>query len=164
MSTELPLRKLWTTHGSSIVTIYYPWNNDKSKHNSTWDQVNGSGWHDRQVLPWLSTWGIRNHPVNVDNSNFRNPINNTSNHPTQRRQRKKWTRKDKKHVLYCYLKSKPTQRRYRKRMIEIWTETVWFDATSKWLADQDRIIRTKGWFSDQRYWKYTKKWIGKYII
>ena len=60
---------------------------------------------------------------------------------------KKWTRKDNRNVLHCYLKSNPTQRGYRKRMIEIWTETTKFK-TSQRLVEQSRIILKKGLLSD----------------
>ena len=51
-------------------------------------------------------------------------------------------------MIHCYFRSNPTQRRYRKRMIEIWQECSNFQTTSQRLADQVRTIIKKGWFSD----------------
>ena len=48
----------------------------------------------------------------------------------------------------CYFRSNPTQRGYRKRMMEIWQEHSNFQITSRRLADQVRTIIKKGWFSD----------------
>ena len=51
-------------------------------------------------------------------------------------------------ALHCHFRSNPTQRGYRKRMIEIWPECARFQTTSQTLADQVRTIIKKGWFSD----------------
>ena len=52
-------------------------------------------------------------------------------------------------ALHCYFRSNPTQRGYRKRMIEIWLECASFHTTSQRLSDQVRtMIIKKGWFSD----------------
>ena len=45
-------------------------------------------------------------------------------------------------------KRNPTQRGYRKRMIEIWEKCNGFQTRSQKLADQVRMIIKKGWFSD----------------
>ena len=66
----------------------------------------------------------------------------------QRPQHRKWTREDNKLALYCYFRSNPTKRGYRKRMIEIWTEFVRFKMTNQRLTDQVRTITKNGWFSD----------------
>ena len=47
----------------------------------------------------------------------------------------------------CYFQSNPSQRGYRKRMIEIWLECLSFQTTSQRLTDQVRTIIKKGWFS-----------------
>ena len=49
--------------------------------------------------------------------------------------------------LHCYFKSNPTQRGYRKRIMEIWQELSIFQTTTQKLADQVRTIMKKGWFS-----------------
>ena len=70
-----------------------------------------------------------------------------SNHNDQRPKRKTWTREDNQLALHCYFRSNPSQRRYRKRMIDIWQEFASFPTTSQRLADQVRTIIKKGWFS-----------------
>ena len=47
-----------------------------------------------------------------------------------------------------YFRSNPSQRGYRKRMIEIWRERSTFQTTNQTLANQVRTIIKKGWFSD----------------
>ena len=47
-----------------------------------------------------------------------------------------------------FFKGNPTERMFRKRMIEIWAVSAQFNAISKRLADQARMILMKGWFSD----------------
>ena len=54
----------------------------------------------------------------------------------------------KKLALYCYFRSNPAKRGYRKRMIEIWTEFGWFKITNQRFADQVRTIKKNGWFSN----------------
>ena len=80
-----------------------------------------------------------------------NIINHYLNYITQplrsETQIEKWTQEDK-FLLYCYVWTNPTQRGYRKRMIEIWEEYARFKTTSQGLADQARTIIKKGWFSD----------------
>ena len=69
-----------------------------------------------------------------------------TNHNDQRPTRKTWTRKENQLAQQCYFRSNPSQRGYRKRMIEIWQECAKFQTTSQRLADQVRTIK-KGWFS-----------------
>ena len=66
----------------------------------------------------------------------------------QRPQRRKWSREVNKLALYCYCRSNPTKRGYRKRMIEIWTEFARFKTINQKLNDQVWTIRRNGWFSD----------------
>ena len=69
--------------------------------------------------------------------------------PTNQRPKwKTWTREDNQLALPCYFKSNPTQRGYRKRMMEIWQELSIFQTTRQRLADQVRKIMKKGWFSE----------------
>ena len=66
----------------------------------------------------------------------------------QRPQCRKCTGEDNKLAVYCYFRSNPAKRGYRKRMIEIWTEFGRFKATNQRLANQVRKITENGWFSD----------------
>ena len=50
-------------------------------------------------------------------------------------------------MCFTYIKSNPSQRGYRKRMKEIWTDSTRFNTSEK-LADQKRMILKKGLFSD----------------
>ena len=50
--------------------------------------------------------------------------------------------------LHSYFRSNPPQRKYRKRMIEIWQECSNFQTTSQRFVDQVKTIIKKGWFSD----------------
>ena len=45
-----------------------------------------------------------------------------SNFSNQRHHRRKWTREDNKLALHCYFRSNSMQKKYRKRMIDIWEE------------------------------------------
>ena len=88
------------------------------------------------------------HPANVGCSLFRYINGDLRNHINQRTKRKAWTRDDNQLALHGYFRSNPTQRGYRKRMMEIWQELSNFQTTSQRLADQVRIIIKKDWFSD----------------
>ena len=79
---------------------------------------------------------IDRHPANVCCSFFRYSNDDEKNHNDQRTKRKTWTREDNQLALYCYFRSNPSQRGYRKRMIEIWQECANFQTTSQMLADQ----------------------------
>ena len=59
--------------------------------------------------------GPDRHPALVGCSHSRYTINGVSNHPTLIQEGKKWIREDNKHVFYCYIKRKPTQRGYEKK-------------------------------------------------
>ena len=86
------------------------------------------------------------HPANAGCSPLF--INEESNRHDQRPKRKTWTREDNQLALQCYFKSNPSQRRYRKRMSEIWQKCASFQTTSQRLADQVRTIIKRGRFSD----------------
>ena len=88
------------------------------------------------------------HPTNVGCSFFRYINDDVTNLNQQRPKRRTWTREENKPVLECYFRSNPSQRGYRKRMIEIWKECTKFQTTSQRLADQVRTITKKVWFSD----------------
>ena len=87
------------------------------------------------------------HPMNVGCSFFRYINDDVTNHNEQRPKRRTWTREENQLVLEYSFKSKPSQRGYRKRMIEIWQGCSTFQTTSQRLADQFRTITKKGWFS-----------------
>ena len=76
------------------------------------------------------------YPANVGCSNFRYTNNDQSNYSTERHQRKKWIKEDNKHLLHCYFKTNPSQREYRKRIKDIWTESARFNVTSQKIADE----------------------------
>ena len=88
------------------------------------------------------------HPTNVGCSLFRYTNADLRNHINQRPKRKAWSREDNQLALHCYFRSNPTQRGYRKRMMEIWQELNNFQTTSQRLADQVRTIIKKNCFSD----------------
>ena len=88
------------------------------------------------------------HPTNVGCSFFRYINDDATNHYEQRPKRRIWTREENQLVLECYFRSNPSQRGYRKRMMEILQERSIFQTTSQRLADQVRTIMKKDWFSD----------------
>ena len=85
------------------------------------------------------------HPANVGCSLFRYRNGDFTN---QTPKRKAWTREDNQLALHCYFRSNPTQKGYRKKVIDIWQELSNFQKTSQRLADQVRTIMKKFWFSD----------------
>ena len=97
------------------------------------------------------------HPTNVVYSFFRYIKDDVTNHNEQRPKRKTWTREDNELTLQCYFRSNPSQRGYRKRMLEIWQERSTFQTTSQRLADQARTIIKKDWFSDLELLEIHKK-------
>ena len=66
------------------------------------------------------------HPANVGCSFVKNTNNDLRSHTYQRHKRKAWTREDIQYALHCYFRNNPTQRGYRKRMIEIWQNLLVF--------------------------------------
>ena len=88
---------------------------------------------------------------------FRYINDDVTNHNKQRPKRRTWTREENQLALECYFRSDPSQRLYRKRMIEIWQERSTFQTTSQRLADQVRTMMKKGWFSDLEFLEIHKK-------
>ena len=88
------------------------------------------------------------HHANVACSCLRYINKDVRNHNNQTPKRKTWTREDNHLALQCYFRSNPSQRGYRKRMIEIWQECAKFQRTSQRIDDQVRTIIKKGWVSD----------------
>ena len=80
------------------------------------------------------------HPAKVGCSFFRYANDDLRNRTNQRRKHKTRTREDNQLSLHCYFGSNPTQRGYRKRMIEIWQECVSFQTIRQRLADRIRSI------------------------
>ena len=87
-------------------------------------------------------------PTNVGCSFFRYINDDVTNHYEQKPKRRTWTREENQLVLERYFRSNPSQRGYRKRMMEIWQERSTFQTTSQRLADQVRTMMKKGWFSE----------------
>ena len=75
------------------------------------------------------------HPVKVGCSFLRYTNDELRNHTNQRPENNIWTREDNQLALHCYFRSNPTQRGYRKRMIEIWQECSSFQITCQIFAD-----------------------------
>ena len=86
------------------------------------------------------------HPRNVGCSFFRYINDDVTNHREQRSKRRTWTREEKQLVLECYFRSNPSQRGYRKRMMEIWQDRSTFQTTSQKLADQVKVDNEEGLF------------------
>ena len=66
------------------------------------------------------------HSANVGCSFFRYTNDDLRNHTNQRRKQKTWTREDNPLALHCYFRSNPSQRGFRKRMLQIWQECASF--------------------------------------
>ena len=76
---------------------------------------------------------------------FRYINDDVRNHNDSRLKRKTWTREGNQLALHCYFRSNPSQRGYRKRMIE---NVRIFRPQATRLADQVRTIIKKGLFTD----------------
>ena len=139
----------YTTHDKKKVETKY-------EHHGT--QTTSLGVMIGRCSPNSQHWRPDRHPAKVGCSLFRCTNDDLKNQTNQRRKHKTWTREDSQLVLYCYFRSNPTQRGYRKRMIEIWQECASFLITSQRLAGQFRTVIKKGWFSDLEILKkYTRK-------
>ena len=80
----------------------------------------------------------RRYPANIGCSHFRHTIPKKQCMWDIRR--KKWTRENNTKVNHCYFKINPTQKAYRKRTMEIWTESSKFNKKKQWLTDKTRLI------------------------
>ena len=94
-------------------------------------QVTGLGVMIGRCSPDSQHGRLGRHTANASCSFFRYTNDDLKNHINQRRKHKIWTREDNQLALHCYFRSKPTQRGYRKRMIEIWLECASFQTTSQ---------------------------------
>ena len=97
------------------------------------------------------------HPTNVGCSFFRYTNDYVGIHNDQRPKRKTWSREYNQLAPHSYSRSNLSQRRYRKRMIEIRQECTSFQTTRQRLADQVGTMIKKGWFSDLEILEIHKK-------
>ena len=120
-----------------------------SNHNFTqcWTQATGLGLLIGTCSPDSQHGRPCRYRTNVGCSFFWYINDDVRNHNDQRPKRETWTREENQIVLECYFRSNPSQRGYRKRMMEIWQERSTFQTTSQRLADQVRTIMKKGLFS-----------------
>jgi hypothetical protein len=65
-------------------------------------------------------------------------------HTTERRE---WTKEFNKLLMEYHLRSEPTKRGFRKRMLAIWNDSGLFSATEQQLAGQVRCIKNRRWLS-----------------
>ena len=131
--------------------------NDKLKINQHGAQTTGLGVIISRCSLDTQHGGTAQHPANVGcsssrytkDSSFRSTNNEQVAHSQQRPQRRTWTREDfKKLTLFCYFRSNPAKRGYRKRIIEIWAKFGRFKVRNQRLDDQVRTIKNNGLFSD----------------
>ena len=71
------------------------------------------------------------YPANVGCSSFSYMNDDLRNHTNQRCKQKTWTKQDNQLAIHCYFRSNPTQRGYRKIMIEIWQKCAHFQTTNQ---------------------------------
>ena len=121
-----------------------------SNHNITLreTQVTGLGVFIGRCPPDSQHGRRGRHSANVGCYFPRYTSDDLRNQNIQRPKRKTLTKEDNKLSLHCYFRSIPSQRGYRKRLIEIRHECASFQTTSQRLADQVKTIIKKGWFSD----------------
>ena len=67
--------------------------------------------------------------------------------PVHTTERREWTKEFNKLLIECHLRSEPTKRGFRKRMLAIWNDRGLFSATEQQLAGQVRCIKNRGWLS-----------------
>ena len=66
----------------------------------------------------------------------------------RKKKKSKWTKEENKAVWECYLRSKPLERGYRKRMHEIWKVKNMRKITEQRLCDQRKQIQEKHWLEE----------------
>ena len=165
------MNSLWlfvvtTVSGAQILNNHWSWYSHiippmkkMSNHNITQrgTQATGLGIMIGRCSPDSQHGRAVRHPTNVGCPFFRYINDDVTNPNEQRPKRRTWTREENQLVLECYFRSNPSQRGYRKRMIEIWQECSTFLTTSQKLVDQVRTITKKGWFSDLELLEIHKK-------
>ena len=60
----------------------------------------------------------------------------------------KWTKAINRIVMKCYIKSDPSRRRYKKRVMDNWNDIGVFKISEQRSADQARAIKTNSWLTD----------------
>ena len=105
-----------------------------SQRNNSNNGVNGSGTFGEAVTPGRG-------PVATQDCPDRHQAT------ADRRKRVHWTKELNKLVMKCYLKSDPSKRGYRKRMLEIWNKIGVFETTEEQLTGQALCIRNNRWLS-----------------
>ena len=141
---------------SGIATIYYAWKMTNQNINQHGVQTTGLGVMIGRCSLDSQHEGPGQHPMNVccsslsytNDSSFRYTNDEQIDHSYRRPQRWKWTEEVKKLALYCYFRSIPGKRGYRKTMIETLTEFSKFQTRNQRLIDKDWRITKNSWLSD----------------
>ena len=115
MSGAQIINNLWVWYSHNIPPMI-----KMSNHNITqlWTQAAGLGVMIGRCSPDSQHRRNGRHPTKVGCSFFKYINDDVRNHNDQRLKRKTWTREDNQLALQCYFRSNPSQRGYRKRMIE----------------------------------------------
>ena len=132
VSGEQILNNPWVWYSQNIPPMIKMLNLNMTQHRT---QATGLGVMISRYSPDNLHGRPDHHPMNVCCSFFRYTNDDLRNYTNQRHKHKTWTKEDKQLALHCYFRSNLTQRRYRKRMIEIWQECANFQTTSQRLAD-----------------------------
>ena len=61
--------------------------------------------------------------------------------------RRKWSKDDNRIAMECFIRSKPENRGYRRRMINIWQDRGMFEKSEQRLADQVKQIKHNQWLT-----------------
>ena len=61
--------------------------------------------------------------------------------------RRKWSKDDNRIAMECFIRSKPENRGYRRRMISIWQDRGMFEISEQRLADQVKQIKHNQWLT-----------------
>ena len=68
--------------------------------------------------------------------------------PKRKGTRDNWTKEENRKLWECYLRSKPDERGYRKRMHELWEKEVMKEMREQQLCDQTSQIEEKDWLEE----------------
>ena len=83
-----------------------------------------------------------------NNNNNNNNINTAQNSNKIRAvNRRKWSKDDHIIAMECFIRSKPENRGYRRRMISIWQDRGMFEISEQRLADQVKQIKHNQWLT-----------------
>ena len=61
--------------------------------------------------------------------------------------RRKWSKDDNIIAMECFIRNKPENRGYRRRMISIWQDRGMFEISEQRLADQVKQIKHNQWLT-----------------